>query len=229
MASFLVPTEYPVMLSPDLKHAWINIPKNCSSFVQKVLDDNGWNMLNGDVADSILATDSIKKIVVLREPTQRWVSGFAETHGYCNADETAHSRKVYVDKLLELFNNSTFWNIIYNNPVMCHHTEMQHRFIGTTKNVQYIKLQDKELNSNAVSDPNRFYKEFSSYIRYTGGTSNFEFWSELINPVTNDKNKIIIYNAILKVMKNSPDLEESLRLAHKQDYDLFNKLERFTV
>ena len=65
------------MISPNLNHAWVNIPKNCSSFIQKVLDDNGWIMVKHDLVDSILSSSSIEKIVVLRDPLQRWISGFA--------------------------------------------------------------------------------------------------------------------------------------------------------
>jgi len=216
------------MLSSNLKHAWINIPKNCSSFIQKVLDDNGWSMLHGDVADSILETDSINKIVVLRDPVQRWISGFAETYGYWNNHEN-RATKINLDKLEKLLDNDVFWELVYNNPVMCDHTELQHRFIGSAKNVQYIKMQDKQPNANQVSDPNRFYRELTDYIRYTGGTSEFQFWSELTNPVTNDEDKMRVYNKIQEVMKNNPEIKEYLEQAHSHDYQLFHTLKRFSI
>jgi len=226
MSNFFTPTSYPVMLSPDLKHAWINIPKNCSSFIQKVLDDNGWNMLTRDIADSILATDSIKKIVVLRDPVQRWTSGFAETYGYWNTDD-ANTRKLDLDKIDKLLENDTFWELVYNNPVMCPHTELQHRFIGTAKNVRYIKLQDKTPGVLHVTDPNRFYRELTEYVRWTGGSSNFERWTELTNPVSNNEGKQRVYNKILEVMNTNPEIHDRLTRAHSRDYGLFNELQRF--
>jgi len=228
MSNFFTPTSYPVMLSPDLKHAWINIPKNCSSFIQKVLDDNGWNMLTRDIADSILATDSIKKIVVLRDPVQRWTSGFAETYGYWNTDD-ANTRKLDLDKIDKLLENDTFWELVYNNPVMCPHTELQHRFIGTAKNIRYIKLQDKTPDGSQVTDPNRFYRELTEYIRWTGGSSNFERWTELTNPVSNNEGKQRVYNKILEVIKNNPEIKDRLTQAHGRDFVLFNELTRFTT
>ena len=228
MAGFFRPSSYPVMLSPDLKHAWINIPKNCSSFVQKVLDDNGWHMLGSDISYSILATDSIKKIVVLRDPVERWISGFAETYGYWNTDN-AHTRKLDLDKIDKLLENDAFWELVYNNPVMCTHTELQHRFIGTAKNVQYIKIQDKTPDGLQVTDPNRFYRELTEYIRWTGGSSNFERWTELTNPVSNDEGKQRVYNKILEVMNTNPEIHDRLTQAHTRDYRLFNELQRFTT
>ena len=228
MSNFFTPTSYAIMVSPSLTHAWINIPKNCSSFIQKVLDDNGWSMLTGDIADSILATDSIKKIVVLRDPVERWISGFAETYGYWNTDN-AHIKKLDLDKIDKLLENDAFWELIYNNPVMCHHTELQHRFIGIAKNIRYIKIQDKTLNGLQVSDPNRFYREFTEYIRWTGGSSNFERWTELTNPVSNNEGKQRVYNKILEVVNTNPEIHDRLTKAHSRDYGLFNELQRFTT
>jgi len=228
MSNFFTPTSYAIMVSPSLTHAWINIPKNCSSFIQKVLDDNGWSMLTGDIADSILATDSIKKIVVLRDPVQRWISGFAETYGHWNTDN-AHTRKLDLDKIDKLLENDAFWELVYNNPVMCAHTELQHRFIGTAKNIQYIKIQDKTSDGLQVTDPNRFYRELTEYIRWTGGSSNFERWTELTNPVSNDEGKQRVYNKILEVVNTNPEIHDRLTKAHSRDYGLFNELQRFTT
>ena len=62
--------------------------KNCSSFIQKVLDDNNWTIVPPeyaenyiDLVDGILSSKSVEKIVILRDPVQRWISGFAETFG----------------------------------------------------------------------------------------------------------------------------------------------------
>src|SRR5210317_2132459 len=123
---FFRPKHYAVMINPGFTHAWINIPKNASSFCQKVFDDNGWTMCNtDDLVDGILSAHTIKKIVVLRDPVQRWISGFAETYGYWNTDN-AHTRRLDLDKIDKLLENDVFWELIYNNPVMCSHTELQH-------------------------------------------------------------------------------------------------------
>ena len=52
MANFFRPENYAMKIDPMLKYAWINIPKNGSSFVQKVLDDNNWINVPEDLIDS---------------------------------------------------------------------------------------------------------------------------------------------------------------------------------
>lgn len=227
MANFFRPTDYAAKIHPSFKYAWINIPKNCSSFVQKALDDNNWINLKNDMIDVVLSTDSIEKIVVLRDPVQRWISGFAETFGI--QDNWDPILNIDLDRLDTLLDMDSFWKIVYVNPVMCFHTEMQHRYISKAKNVKYIKMQDKQTDNKTVTDPNRFYRELSDYIRYTGGISNFQHWLDLTNPVNNDNKKLRVYNKILNTIEKDPSIEKELTDSHEQDYDLFNKLERFTV
>jgi len=228
MDNFFRPTSYPIMIHPKLTHAWINIPKNCSSFVQKVLDDNGWTMCHStDLINGILSDHTIKKMVVLRDPVQRWISGFAETYGYWNTGPNSHV--LDLDKLDELLDNDAFWKLVYYNPVMCGHTELQHRFIGKAQNVQYIKIQDKNPVNGTVIDPNRFYRELTEYVRWAGGVSQFEYWDELTNPVTNNEDKLRVYNKLLDAMSKNPKIQDNLYKAHNIDYKLFDKLERFTT
>ena len=59
MANFFRPKDYAMKVDPMLKYAWINIPKNGSSFVQKVLDDNNWNNVPEDLIDSIIESSII--------------------------------------------------------------------------------------------------------------------------------------------------------------------------
>ena len=218
------------MVSPNLKHAWVNIPKNCSSFIQKILDDNNWTVVQSeagnytDLVDSILSSKSVEKIVILRDPVQRWISGFAETFGL-----QEYNVKIALNDLSDRFASDAWWKIVYQNPVMCFHTEMQHRFIWNAKNVKYIKMQDKNPidQGHVVTNPNKFFKEFTNYINYTGGTSDFQNWKELINPVHSDKNKLLVYNKILECIKNNKNILDELKNALYEDYNLFYDLEKF--
>ncbi len=227
MVNFLRPDNYAMKVDPTFKYAWINIPKNCSSFVQKVLDDNSWIDVADDIIDSVLSSNNIEKIVVLRDPVQRWISGFAET--FSIQDDWDPILHIDLDKLDTLLDMEEFWKVIYVNPVMCIHTEHQHRHIGNAKNIRYIKLQDKQPDNRSVTDPNRFYRELTDYIRYTGGVSNFQHWTELTNPVNSDNRKLRVYNKILNTIQKDPSIKKELKDCHEQDYELFHNLERFTV
>ena len=224
MNTFFRPRNYALKIHPSFKYAWVNIPKNCSSFVQKVLDDNNWLDVPGDMIDGILKSDTIEKLVILRDPVQRWISGFAETFGI--QDNWDPILKIDLDKINIVLQDETFWKILYNNPVMCHHTELQHRYIANAENVIFISMMDKHVDYH-VADPNKFYKTLAEYILYTGGQQRFSHWNELTNPVNNDKNKVKVYNIILEALKNNPSIKNELRDCHADDYDLFNNLKRF--
>ena len=211
MVDFYRSARYAVKIDPTLKYAWINIPKNASSFIQKVLDDNHWITPANDLVDNILAMDSIKKMCVLRDPVDRWISGFAEC--FCFID---------VQNIHELLNLDSFWDTLLKNPVYDDHTEYQHRFVGVATNVKYIYM-----NSDSGTDPNRFYRDLTEWIRMTGGESNFQHWKERINPSTNNTNKLSINNKIREILKQHPQRKKDITELHQKDYQLLDRLTRY--
>jgi len=60
------------MISPDEEWFYLNIPKNSSSSTKKTLDGLGWKF--GNARDFPRS----KKIVIMRDPVSRWVSGMSE-------------------------------------------------------------------------------------------------------------------------------------------------------
>jgi hypothetical protein len=204
MADFFRPRSYAMKVDPTLKYAWINIPKNGSSFIQKALDDNAWNDVHDDLISSIAESPSVKKLVVLRDPIERWISGFAQ----CMSDRNIN--------ILDLLDNSTFINTIMLNPVYDDHTEYQHRFIDNAQNLEYIYMQKTR--------PNEFYRLLAAWIRKTGGVADFDNWQDPVNPASNNANKLAINNK-LSVQFNK---DKVLKDLHKTDYELFEKYDRFT-
>ena len=62
------------LISPDHTRFIVNIPKNASSYLLNWSQQNQWSV--GSVADF---SQTIKEmVVVLRDPEERWVSGFAQ-------------------------------------------------------------------------------------------------------------------------------------------------------
>ena len=204
MSNFFRPRSYAMKVDPTLKYAWINIPKNGSSFIQKALDDNAWNDVHDDLISSIAESPSVKKLVVLRDPIERWISGFAQ----CMSDRNIN--------ILDLLDNSKFINTIMLNPVYDDHTEYQHRFIGNAQNLEYIYMQKTR--------PNEFYRLTAAWIRKTGGVADFDNWQDPVNPASNNANKLAINNK-LSVQFNK---DKVLKDLHKTDYELFEKYDRFT-
>ena len=59
------------MLSPDRKSFYVNIPKNATSFINQWLLENNWKFSEHN--------DQVSEVVVvLRDPIERFVSGFAQ-------------------------------------------------------------------------------------------------------------------------------------------------------
>ena len=204
MADFFRPHSYAMKVDPTLKYAWINIPKNGSSFVHQVLDDNGWNDAPDDLIDPIIESPNVKKLVVLRDPIDRWCSGFAQT---------------LLDrgrgKMLDLMQHAAFWDTIALNPVFDDHTEYQHRFVGNAQNLQYIYMQK--------SRPNEFYRSLSVWVRSTGGVSDYDNWHEPVNASKSNKYKLEILSTISVEFK-----KKILTDLHKKDYELFGRYDKFT-
>ena len=203
MVDFFRPTTYAMKVDPTLKYAWINIPKNASSFVQKALDDNKWNDVPDDLINSIAESPNIKKLVVLRDPVERWISGFAE----CWADH---------DNILDLLDSDVFFDTVQKNPVYDDHTEYQHRFIGKAQNLQYIYMQKNGIN--------KFYKLLGAWIKRTGGFAEFDNYQNPTNPASNNPNKV----AIVKKLSAYCKQDNNISNLHKKDYELLEQYEKFT-
>ena len=203
MADFFRPRSYAMKVDPTLKYAWINIPKNASSFVQKALDDNKWNDVPDDLINSIAESPSIKKLVVLRDPVDRWISGFAQ----CWMDH---------DDILDLLDSDVFYDTVQKNPVYDDHTEYQHRFIGKAQNLQYIYMQKNGIN--------KFYKLLGAWIKRTGGFAEFDNYQNPTNPASNNPNKV----AIVKKLSAYCKQDNNISNLHKKDYELLEQYEKFT-
>ena len=204
MANFFRPKNYAMKVDPKLKYAWVNIPKNASSFTQKVLDDNNWVDVPEDLIDSMIESSSVKKLIILRDPLERWISGLTQF---------AFDQHI---NIIDFLDNKSFYKIILSNPVFDDHTEFQHRFIGNGKNVSYIAM-DKE-------NPNHFYRCLSTWVMHTGGIANFDNWSQLINPANIHQRKLKINQELLTKFSNDNMIKGLL----KKDYELFEKYDRFT-
>lgn len=221
MSNFFRPHQYSLMISPGLTHAWINVPKNASSFCQKVFSGNGWTKCyTDDLVDGMLSCHTIKKIIVLRDPVERWVSGF--TQAMYNNGTTNIDMMLASDDCLK---------IIAMNPVFDDHTEHQARFIGpVATNVQYIKMQDRTIGSDGqISDPNKFFRELAEYVTSTGGVSNFHRWDKPIHAAEDNKTKLILYRKIRQTVIDNPAFKQSLMRTYAADYELLTKLKRFTT
>lgn len=207
----IVPSNDPYMISSTGEFAWINIPKNASSFVRSMLDLNEWKSCK----KQDLLDPEIKKICVLRDPVDRWISGFSQT---------MHDRQV--KSCINLLDDKDFWRVILINPVFDDHTEHQHAFVDGIDNLQYIYIQARDKEFGYIKNANKFYVDLANYISYTGGTGNrFSHWRKPINPSDSQSNKFEIFEKTRElVMKEYKSILEE---HYKLDYLLLDQLTEF--
>jgi len=110
------------MLSPDKKTFVLAIPKNASTYVTNVLRANAWSY--SDIMHIVNAGhEHIKCVVLLRDPTDRWVSGFAT---YCASYVLGYG---YGSEYFVRDYNDLTERIIFDNLVFDDHTEPQTTFV----------------------------------------------------------------------------------------------------
>jgi hypothetical protein len=125
------------MLSPDGKTFVLNIPKNASTYVTNVLRGNEWTY--SDIMHVVNAgREHVKCVVLLRDPVERWVSGFAT---YCASYVLGYG---YGSEYFMRDYNDLTERIIFDNLVFDDHTEPQTTFVRQLPNQfdkQYILIK----------------------------------------------------------------------------------------
>jgi hypothetical protein len=115
------------MLSPDGKTFVLNIPKNASTYVTNVLRANDWSY--SDIMHIVNAKQGhIKCVVLLRDPVDRWISGFAT---YCASYVLGYG---YGSEYFMRDYNDLTERIIFDNLIFDDHTEPQITFVRQLPN-----------------------------------------------------------------------------------------------
>jgi hypothetical protein len=191
---------------------WVNIPKCGSSFMQKVLYDFGWNEY--EYAKVLLLTD-IQKVTILRDPIERWVSGFSEY--------ALHHQ--WIENNID---DENIWDLILSNPVFDDHTQFQHQFFDgvSEENLVFIYMQD-----NAKS----FYTGLENWCNIwqapitDGRQGRFAHWEEKQNPAQKESLRWSVNQKIKTILKNDKPKRTKLRELHKQDYLMMDRIQRIGI
>lgn len=151
---------------------YLNIPKNASTFLSNVLLENGWEHYN--IYDTQHKVH--KCLVVLRDPIDRWISGFA-TYASSWLLGSGYGSDHFVQDYNQLVERIIFDNLIFDD-----HTTPQAEYIKQLPpvDVVYFKLSDqltkqvsKCINSDLVvnavdgnvSENNYDQRQISTLIR----------------------------------------------------------------
>lgn len=106
------------MYHTNLRHCYINIPKNASSSLRETFKDTGWKHMHLGMNMAIDST-----IVVLRDPIERWISGIAQ-HITSNVLGENFGSTHYLEQ-----DNTLVQRLIFDQIVFDDHTEQQTWFL----------------------------------------------------------------------------------------------------
>ena len=148
------------MISPDRQYFYLNIPKNSSSSIKPELESLGWDYSHySDYRDF----ETMKVIVALRDPVDRWLSGMAEYLMMYQQRTIDNIVDPNVYDFQPLLGEKLALSLLFDRLTFDDHTERQAVFLRT---IPFAKCQwlwiDQDFNQN-----------FSSFLTAAGYTNNF--------------------------------------------------------
>lgn len=185
------------MISPNKDFFWLSIPKNASTFMTNVLQQNQWEF------DSISFYKNKDVICILRDPVERWISGFT-TYCCLNLLSEHYGSARFLTDYNELFERLVFDNIVFDD-----HTTPQVDFVNLipkTKNIIYLYA-----NSDTL------FSQFEN-------TVNQKLEYDIHHTDNNSKENNYDANQISQWIKSrlTPELEQKIKMQYNQDYHLID-------
>ena len=188
------------MMSPDRDIFYLNIPKNASTYLTNVLVENNW--IHWNILDN---SSTIKTtIAFVRDPLDRWVSGFA-TYAALHLFGYGYGSDHFVKDYNDLSKKIIFDQVIFDD-----HTDLQVKYIKQILNHNPVFFR---YNENLIA-------QIVSFLGHDLNTSRLidENKSEL-NYDTNQVSKFI-----KKQLNDNPDLKAQVIESYKQDYEFINSI-----
>ncbi len=189
-------------ISPDGKFNFIHIPKNASSEIKTVLGD--WQESNYHIMQ-----DTPSHLVILRDPTERWISGIAEflvgeySHmGTCNSD-------IPVDEVELMMGTKMFQNLLFDFVIFDGHTIPQCCYI-------------EGLNLDNITFFYHDEQVIPRILKYVG-LLNQPRVKNTNNSLTNSK-KIVIIKKLKSLLTHNPKLQHSIDKHYWADHKLFDNV-----
>lgn len=187
------------MYHQELKHCYISIPKNASSFLRETFKDTGWKHMHVGMNMEIDAV-----VVVLRDPIERWITGISQ-HITTNILGENFGSTHYLEHDNELVHKLIFDQVVFDD-----HTEQQSWFLEPFDlNKAVFFYCDHNLNQNL---DNYFKGQFQLASKPYVNVSKDQF--DNANLVEHFK----------KLVYNNKTHYNRLRSYFVRDYDLINSV-----
>jgi hypothetical protein len=189
------------LTSADNQFSYVNIPKNASSEF-KIIFKN-WKKSNYNVD---IPPDN-KYIVILRDPTERWVSGIVEFLIGNHSTPGQLNKELSIDEITTAIESSFVQNLILNFVIFDSHTLPQCYFL-------------QNLN---ISDIAFFYQDQNVVTRVTEYVKLPTQITNANNTAENEK-KMIISTAVKKMISTNNKLQKIIDMHYYCDHELFDKV-----
>ncbi len=178
---------------------YLNIPKNASTYLTNTLLANGWQHHTVDAGSNVK-----KCVVVLRDPVERWISGFATYVSSWILGPGYGS-----DHFLEDY-NTLVERFIFDNLIFDDHTTAQSAFVNQLPAVDtsYFKL-----NKNIID---QISQDLNINLQTTQVDAN-------ISENNYDQRQISAH--IRQRMDQDPVLKARIFEQYKSDFDLINSVQ----
>ena len=191
-------------MSPDKKIFYLNIPKNASTYISNLLLHNSWEKWNIFEDPQPIETC----IVFLRDPIDRWISGFS-TYSALRLFGYGYGSDHFLSDFNTLSERIIFDQIIFDD-----HTELQ---------VNYIK---QVLQFNIV-----YFRchEIVKHLNYYLNTSLDDQLDIESNHSESNFDTFQISKFLKDLIFRKPELSARIVDAYKEDYNLINSIEFYNV
>ena len=206
------------LTNPDRTKFIVNIPKNASSFLLNWSQENRWTVAHAD--DVAQTLEEI--IIVLRDPTERWVSGFAQ---YVSGN-ILHAKRFYSTDTgpgpdFQYMSSSEFIN---------NYNPLTERLLFDNLELFDDHVWPQQIFfKNLLPDlPRKYFyinKNINSQLQtYLGWAPASEYLDR--NDSNNDQDKKLIKQFINDRLNQVTELRTTISKAYAEDYQLIEQIKQ---
>jgi hypothetical protein len=193
------------MMSPDKKNFYFAIPKNASTYLTNLLKANNWTHWN--ILDNPAGIE--KTMVFVRDPLDRWISGFA-TYAALRLFGFGYGSDHFVEDYNDLSKRIIFDQIIFDD-----HTDLQVNYIKQILDYNPIFFR---YNKNLVPQINYFLGyNLNTDVAVHNNDSESNFDTKQIS------------NFMKQEIDSNPDLKAKIVKCYKQDYEFIDSIDFYSI
>jgi len=188
------------VISPSGEHSYIYIPKNASSEFKQLFTN--WQHVNFQTR-----SPSKEYIVVLRDPTERWISAVAEFLAGTNSVIGKSNQDATEQEIADAIESRVVQNLLFDFVIFDSHTLPQCWYLQglNLENIKFFYLD------------NTVVQRVAEYLdlEYQASQAN--------NSLTNPK-KVVIINGLKALLQNNAELQHKINVHYYADHKLFDRV-----